>query len=109
MILERLRRFFKPKEGGKREPREDESLQAMERADDLERQITELRRKEQALMRDMERRRWELRRLRRIPVRSRQPASESYTQKKVRGLPPRSAFSKRMWRTQVSKEELDEL
>ena len=112
-IIERLRWFFKPKEEAeaeKREPREDESLQKpVERADDLERQIGELRRKEQSLIRDMERKRRELRRrLRRTPVRSRQPASKSYTQKKVRGLPPRSAFSKRMWR-KVSKEELDEL
>ena len=81
-IIEKIKRFFKPKE---------------ERTD-------ELRQKEQSL------REWELRRrLRRIPVRSRQPASKSYTQKKVRGLPPRSAFSKRMWGTKVSKEELDEL
>ena len=115
-IIERLKLFFKPKEeeaeAEKRELREDESLQKpIERADDLERQIAELRRKEQSsLMRDMERKRWQLRRrLRGTPVRSRQPASKSYTQKKVRGLPPRSAFSKRMWRTQVSKEELDEL
>lgn len=41
--------------------------------------------------------------------RRRQPASQRYTREKIRGLPPRSARKKRMWRLQVSKEELDEL
>jgi len=41
--------------------------------------------------------------------RRRQPASQTYTGRKVRGMPPRSARNKRMWKLQVSKEELDEL
>jgi hypothetical protein len=36
-----------------------------------------------------------------------QPASQTYTQKKVRGLPPRSARNKRMWHS-ATKEELEE-
>ena len=92
-IVERIKRFFKPK---------------VEKPDELRRQekIERLRAEE----RELERFRRSLsRRVPRLRVPRRQPASQTYTQKKVRGLPPRSAFSKRMWRTQVSKEELDEL
>ena len=93
-IVERIKRFFKPK---------------VEKPDELRRQEKiELRAEE----RELERFRRSL--SRRVPRASRpvprgQPASQTYTQKKVRGLPPKPAFSKRMWRTQVSKEELDEL
>lgn len=41
------------------------------------------------------------------PSKPRQPASQTYTGKKVRGLPPQSARTKRMWKLQVSKEELE--
>ena len=35
------------------------------------------------------------------------PASQTYTLKKIRGLPPMSARNKRMWRS-ATKEELEE-
>ena len=39
----------------------------------------------------------------------RQRASQTYTIKKIRGLPPRSAYKKRMWKLGVTKKELEEL
>ena len=94
-IIERLKRFFEPKEEKPDELRRQEKIERL-RAE--ERELERFRRSLSQRVPRASR-----------PVPRRQPASQTYTQKKVRGLPPRAAFSKRMWRTQVSKEELDEL
>ena len=114
-VIERLKGFFKPKAEkpddlrARIEREKARSKELGERIERLDKEIERLRAEER---RDLERFRRSL--SRRAPSRSRvprrQPASQTYTRKKkIRGLPPRSARNKRMWRTQVSKEELDEL
>lgn len=41
-------------------------------------------------------------------TRKKQSVSQRYTREKIWGLPSRSARNKRMWKLQVSKEELEE-
>lgn len=40
-------------------------------------------------------------------VARRQPASQTYTGRKIRGFKPQFAYTKRMWRLQISEDELD--
>jgi len=93
-IMERIKRFFFPKEEHREEKEELERFKR--ELAELDRKLAELKKlkKQKPLVP-------------RRPVRKHQPASQTYTAKKIRGLPPRSAYKKRLWRTRVSKEELE--
>jgi len=78
---------------------------------ELDRQVEELRKRQREELARRVRLKTPLEALEEANMRERrrQPASQTYTGIKVRGMKPRSARNKRMWRLQVSQEELDEL
>jgi len=83
-----------------------------QRVRELDNEIEEFRKRQREELARRVRPRTPLEALKEANIRNRggrQPASQTYTGRKVRGMPPRSARNKRMWKLQVSKEELDEL
>jgi len=103
-LLKRKRQVEKPISIGEHEKHE-------QRVRELDREIDEFRKRQREELARRVRPKTPLEALEEANIRKRrrQPASQTYTGIKVRGMKPRSARNKRMWRLQVSKEELEEL